>query len=79
MFDIYQSHRFELFNYCSDFHNESNEIFVLGRVFFLTQNLIFKLATFDGKIFHLCSFFVKLWRFNDCQFGTINARYISRY
>ena len=27
-------------------------------------------------------FFFKLWRFKDCnfgQFGTINARYISRY
>ena len=34
------------------------------------------------KIFHLSSFFVKLWGFKDChfgQFGTINARYISRY
>ena len=37
------------------------------------------------KIFHLWSFFVKLWGFKDChfghsdQFGTINARYNSRY
>ena len=37
------------------------------------------------KIFHLWSFFVKLWGFKDChfghfdQFGTINARYVSRY
>ena len=34
------------------------------------------------KIFHLWSFFVKLRGFKDChfgQFGTINARYISRY
>ena len=34
------------------------------------------------KIFHLWSFFVKLWGFKDCHFGqlgTINARYISRY
>ena len=37
------------------------------------------------KIFHLWSFFVELWGFKDChfghfdQFGTINARYNSRY
>ena len=34
------------------------------------------------NIFHLWSFFVKLWELKDChsgQFGTINARYISRY
>ena len=37
------------------------------------------------KVFPLWSFFVKLWRFKDChfghfdQFGTINARYNSRY
>ena len=37
------------------------------------------------KIFHLWLFFVKLWGFKDChfahfdQFGTINARYNSRY
>ena len=34
------------------------------------------------EIFHLWSFFVNLWGFKDChfgQFGTINARYISRY
>ena len=37
------------------------------------------------KIFHLWSLFVKLWGFKDChfghfdQFGTINARYNSRY
>ena len=34
------------------------------------------------KIFHLWSFFVKLWGFKDChfdQFGTINAWYNSRY
>ena len=34
------------------------------------------------KIFHLWSFFVKLWGFKDCHFdqlGTINARDISRY
>ena len=37
------------------------------------------------KIFHLWSSFVKLWGFKDCcfghfdQFGTINARYNSRY
>ena len=37
------------------------------------------------KIFHLWSFCVKLWGFKDChfghfdQFGTINARYNSRY
>ena len=33
-------------------------------------------------IFHLWSFFVDLWEFKDChfdQFGTINARYNSRY
>ena len=33
------------------------------------------------NIFYLWSFFVKLWEFKDChfgQFGTINARYISR-
>ena len=34
------------------------------------------------QIFHLWSFSVKLWGFEGChsgQFGTINARYISRY
>ena len=31
------------------------------------------------KIFHLWSFLVQLWGFIDCQFGTINARFISRY
>ena len=34
------------------------------------------------KIFHLWSFFVKLWGFKYChfdQFGTINERYNSRY
>ena len=34
------------------------------------------------KIFHLWSFFVKLWGFKNLhfgQFGTINARYILRY
>ena len=34
------------------------------------------------NIFHLWSFFVKLWGLKHChsgQFGTINARYYSRY
>ena len=31
------------------------------------------------KIFHLSSFFEKLKGFKDCHFGTINARYVSRY
>ena len=34
------------------------------------------------KIFHLWLFFVRFWGFKDCncrQFGTINARYSSRY
>ena len=34
------------------------------------------------NIFHLWTFFVKLWELKDChsgQFETINARYISRY
>ena len=36
----------------------------------------------EKSIFHLWSVLVKLWGFNNChfgQFGTINARYISRY
>ena len=34
------------------------------------------------NIFHLWSFFIKLWglkQCHSCQFGTINARFISRY
>ena len=36
----------------------------------------------NEKIFHLWLLYVRLWGFKDChfgQFGTINARHISRY
>ena len=51
------------------------------RIFFIWFESYCYLELKFEKIFHLWSFFVKLWGFEDChfgQFGTINARSVSR-
>ena len=80
-------------NFCSDLRNENNGIFVLGWVFQTMFN--FLTSHFDGIFYIIQKVFVVLlslnlegyftcdhFFFNECafgHFGTINARYISRY
>ena len=68
-------------NICARVGFFSWQILVFNQQFSIFY-IILKWCSFDlkfEKIFYQGSFFVKLWGFKDCQFGTTNARVLKTF